>query len=61
VLSRLPCSGHVPKDNIEVYFINKTFVNQQIISDSIKHSLCTGTGYSFDITVCNKIMDADSN
>ena len=31
-----------------------------LITDNIKHSLFTSTGYSFDITVSNTFMDAEN-
>jgi hypothetical protein len=49
------------KENIGIYFIKKKFVIELIISDIIKHSLFSSTGYSFDVTLSNIFMDADSN
>jgi hypothetical protein len=49
------------EENIDDNFINKIVVTELIISDSINHSLCSSTGYSFDVTLSNTFMDADSN
>jgi hypothetical protein len=54
------CSRHVGRGNFDGAFIHKAFVIQLINYKRNKHSLCTITGYLFDITNSNIFIVGDS-